>query len=129
MAMLEPTIVLGAAATFGITLMAVFVRLVLLHLSRGSSRRFFHARDLDDEALKGTLDSADRQLLNVVEEMANMMSASRAYQNNVEVINAARQMMGGLINGLPLSRTFSVPRLRVATSRRWPRYPRGSGRR
>ena len=76
-ATLKPTIVLGAAATFGITLMAVFVRLVLLHLSRGSSRRFFHARDLDDEALKGTLDSADRQLLNVVEEMALAAASPR----------------------------------------------------
>jgi flagellar basal-body rod protein FlgC len=33
-----------------------------------------------------------------VEEMANMMSASRSYQNNVEVINAARQMLAALIN-------------------------------
>lgn len=39
-----------------------------------------------------------RSNVNLVEEMANMMSASRAYQNNVEVINAARQMMVGLIN-------------------------------
>jgi len=39
-----------------------------------------------------------RPNVNVVEEMANMISASRAYQNNVEVINAARQMMAGLIN-------------------------------
>ena len=31
--------------------------------------------------------------VNVVEEMANMMSAARAYQSNVEVINAAKQMM------------------------------------
>jgi flagellar basal-body rod protein FlgC len=33
-----------------------------------------------------------------VEEMANMISASRSYQNNVEVINAARQMLAALIN-------------------------------
>jgi flagellar basal-body rod protein FlgC len=33
-----------------------------------------------------------------VEEMANMISASRSYQNNVEVINAARQMLSALIN-------------------------------
>lgn len=31
--------------------------------------------------------------VNVVEEMANMMSASRSYQNNVEVLNTAKQMM------------------------------------
>jgi len=31
--------------------------------------------------------------VNVVEEMANMMSASRSYQTNVEVINTAKQLM------------------------------------
>lgn len=31
--------------------------------------------------------------VNVVEEMANMISASRAYQTNVEVMNSAKQMM------------------------------------
>ncbi|MCX7088597.1 MAG: flagellar basal body rod protein FlgC [Methylococcales bacterium] len=31
--------------------------------------------------------------VNTVEEMANMMSASRSYQNNVEVLDAAKQMM------------------------------------
>lgn len=31
--------------------------------------------------------------VNVVEEMANMMSASRSYQNNVEVINTAKQLL------------------------------------
>lgn len=36
--------------------------------------------------------------VNVVEEMANMISASRAYQNNVEVVNSARQMMNAVIN-------------------------------
>jgi len=36
--------------------------------------------------------------VNSVEEMANMISASRAYQNNVEVINSARQMMNATIN-------------------------------
>jgi flagellar basal-body rod protein FlgC len=34
----------------------------------------------------------------VVEEMANMISASRAYQNNVEVVNATRQMLSATIN-------------------------------
>lgn len=31
--------------------------------------------------------------VNTVEEMANMMSASRSYQNNVDVLNAAKNMM------------------------------------
>lgn len=36
--------------------------------------------------------------VNPVEEMANMISASRAYQSNVEVANAARQMMTAALN-------------------------------
>jgi flagellar basal-body rod protein FlgC len=36
--------------------------------------------------------------VNAVEEMANMISASRAYQSNVEVVNAARQMMAATLN-------------------------------
>jgi flagellar basal-body rod protein FlgC len=39
-----------------------------------------------------------RPNVNVMEEMANMISASRAYQNNVEVINAVRQMTTATIN-------------------------------
>ncbi|MFZ6744393.1 flagellar basal body rod protein FlgC [Undibacterium sp. JH2W] len=31
--------------------------------------------------------------VNVVEEMVNMISASRSYQNNVEVMNAAKTML------------------------------------
>lgn len=31
--------------------------------------------------------------VNVVEEMVNMISASRAYQNNVEVMNSAKTLM------------------------------------
>ncbi len=31
--------------------------------------------------------------VDVVEEMANMMSASRSYQTNVELLNTARQLM------------------------------------
>ena len=34
-----------------------------------------------------------RSNVNVIEEMTNMISASRSYQGNVEVINAAKQMM------------------------------------
>jgi len=39
-----------------------------------------------------------RPNVSAVEEMANMISASRAYQNNVEVLNSARQMMNATIN-------------------------------
>ncbi len=31
--------------------------------------------------------------VNAIEEMANMISASRAYQNNVEMINASKEML------------------------------------
>lgn len=31
--------------------------------------------------------------VNTIEEMANMMSASRTYQNNVEVLNTAKDLM------------------------------------
>ena len=34
-----------------------------------------------------------RSNVNVVEEMANMISASRSYQSNVEVLNASKQML------------------------------------
>ncbi len=67
---LQPTVVLGAATTFGLTLLAVLARFVLLLVSRGSSKRFFHARDLVDEAEEGELSAADGRLLNVVDEMA-----------------------------------------------------------
>ncbi|CAK0756316.1 flagellar basal-body rod protein FlgC [Gammaproteobacteria bacterium] len=33
-----------------------------------------------------------RPNINIVEEMANMISASRAYQSNVEVVNSAKQL-------------------------------------
>ena len=36
--------------------------------------------------------------VNVVEEMANMISASRSYQSNVEVINTAKQLMMRTMN-------------------------------
>jgi len=39
-----------------------------------------------------------RPNVNVVEEMANMVSASRAYQNSVEVVNATRRMLKATIN-------------------------------
>jgi flagellar basal-body rod protein FlgC len=34
-----------------------------------------------------------RSNVNMVEEMANMLSASRSYQNNVEVANSAKQLL------------------------------------
>jgi len=34
-----------------------------------------------------------RPNVNAIEEMANMLSASRSYQNNIEVVNAAKQML------------------------------------
>ena len=34
-----------------------------------------------------------RSNVNVVEEMANMMSSSRSYQSNLEVMNAVKQML------------------------------------
>jgi len=38
-----------------------------------------------------------RPNVNLIEEMANMISASRSYQSNVEVVNSAKQMMAGLL--------------------------------
>ncbi len=38
-----------------------------------------------------------RSNVNMVEEMANMISASRSYQSNVEVINAAKQLMSATL--------------------------------
>jgi len=38
-----------------------------------------------------------RPNVNVVEEMANMISASRSYQSNVEVINTAKQLMSATL--------------------------------
>lgn len=67
---LAPTIMLGAAITLAVSVLVVFYRLVVLHFSRTSVRRFFRARDLSDAAKVSTLSPADRKLLNVVEEMA-----------------------------------------------------------
>lgn len=39
-----------------------------------------------------------RPNVNMVEEMANMISASRAYQSNAEVVNATRRMLTATIN-------------------------------
>lgn len=39
-----------------------------------------------------------RPNVNMVEEMANMISASRSYQSNVEVVNSVRKMMTSLLD-------------------------------
>lgn len=36
--------------------------------------------------------------INMVEEMANMMSASRSYQNSVEVFNTSKQLLMATLN-------------------------------
>jgi flagellar basal-body rod protein FlgC len=38
-----------------------------------------------------------RPNVNMVEEMSNMISASRSYQSNVEVINAAKQLLSATL--------------------------------
>lgn len=38
-----------------------------------------------------------RPNVNIVEEMANMISASRSYQSNVEVVNSAKQMLSATL--------------------------------
>jgi len=70
MATLGPLVLMGASASLALTVFVVFVRLVLLHFSRNSTRRFFNARDIVDEAERSTLDAGDQRLLNIVEEMA-----------------------------------------------------------
>ncbi len=67
---LRPIVIMGASASLALTIFVVFVRLVLLHFSRSSTRRFFHARDLTDEAAHSALDASDQRLINVVEEMS-----------------------------------------------------------
>ena len=39
-----------------------------------------------------------RSNVNPVEEMADMISASRSFQNNIEVINSTKKMMSAVIN-------------------------------
>ena len=38
-----------------------------------------------------------RPNVNMVEEMANMISASRSYESNVEVINTAKQLLNATL--------------------------------
>lgn len=62
--------VVGASITLALTVLVVFFHLVRLYYSRTSVRRFFHARDLVEESTASESGPADRQLLNVVEEIA-----------------------------------------------------------
>jgi Zn-dependent protease with chaperone function len=65
-----PIIIVCSAATLAASILVVFLRLVLLHFSRTAVCRFFNARDLGDPDADLETSPADRQLLNVVEEMA-----------------------------------------------------------
>lgn len=67
---LLPVIALGAMITLATTASVVFVRLLVLHFSRTSVRRFFKARDLSEENARESLEAANVQLLNIVEEMS-----------------------------------------------------------
>jgi flagellar basal-body rod protein FlgC len=46
-----------------------------------------------DHPLADTEGYIYRPNVNLVEEMANMMSATRSYQSNVEIVNASKQML------------------------------------
>jgi flagellar basal-body rod protein FlgC len=50
-----------------------------------------------DHPLANTEGYIYRPNINVVEEMADMISASRTYQNNVEVVNTSKQMLMNLL--------------------------------
>lgn len=52
---------------------------------------------LPDHPLANTDGYVFRPNINVVEEMADMISASRTYQNNVEVVNTSKQMLMNLL--------------------------------
>ena len=66
---LQKFVLLGAAISLGATLIVMIWRLITLHFSRGSARRFFGARDLNQEQRRSELTAADRRLYNVVDEM------------------------------------------------------------
>ena len=67
---LVPAFSIGAAISLGASLLVVFLHLVRLHYSRTAIRRFFHARDLGGGDGDAARSSAERMLLNVVEEMS-----------------------------------------------------------
>ena len=60
----------------------------IVESSRGVERRYDPGHALADEACYVYASN-----VNPVEEMANMISASRAYQNNVEVLNTSRDLL------------------------------------
>ena len=62
-----------------------------MQLNGGGSvvARDMGARQVDSH----TTDTDERRLVNVVEEMADMISASRAFQVNTEIMNTAKQMV------------------------------------
>ena len=74
-----------------VTLIGVTSLIRWVDLAGGGERvaKMVGARPIDPD----TQDQDERRLRNVVEEMANMMSASRSYQNNVEMLNTAKQLL------------------------------------
>ena len=72
----------GRAGEVGVTMLGI------VESSRGVERRYDPGHALADEA--GYVYASN---VNPVEEMANMISASRAYQNNVEVLNTSRDLL------------------------------------
>ncbi len=61
---------LGVSITLGSTVIAVAIRLALLHFTASAVRRAFDARELDESAAGESLSAEDRVLSNVVQEMA-----------------------------------------------------------
>jgi len=53
----------------------------------------FWGRYARDAALANEQGYIYQTNVNTIEEMANMISASRSYQNNVEVMNTAKQLL------------------------------------
>lgn len=56
-----------------------------------------HPEYAPDHPLAGEDGMIYRSNVNVAEEMANMISASRSYQSNVEVINSAKQLLSATL--------------------------------
>ena len=72
----------GQASEVGVRMMGI------MESQAGVSRRYDPGHALANE--EGYVFSSN---VNRVEEMANMISASRAYQNNVEVLNTSRDLL------------------------------------
>src|SRR6187402_1771470 len=58
----------------------------------GDPNQVYKAKHPLFEAIRASLGS-NAASVNTVEEMVDMISASRSYQNNVEVMNTAKEMM------------------------------------